>query len=58
MFNFSLFVALRVFVVQATACAAERNWSAWKRLCKAERAATTLEYFIERLIIAEFYNGR
>ena len=47
-----------MFIVQATACAAERNRSAWKRLCKAERAAMTLGHFKERMIIAEYNNGR
>ena len=57
-FNFSLLFTLRVFIVQTTACAAKRKWSAWKRLCKAERAAMTLEHFKERMIIFEYYNGR
>ena len=43
-------------IVHATACAAERNCSAWKLLCKAERVAMTLEHFKERMIIAEYYN--
>ena len=48
--------ALRVLIVHANACATERNWSAWKRLCKAERAAMTLYHFIKRIMTAE-YNG-
>lgn len=51
-------IARRVLVVHATACAAERNWSAWKRLCKAERASMTLEHFKQRMMVAEYYNGR
>ena len=51
-------IALRVLIVPATACAAERNWSAWKRLCKAERAGMTLELFKERMMVAEYYNCR
>lgn len=50
-------VAARALVLHATACAVERNWSAWKRLCKAERAAMTLENAQQRMAIAEFYNG-
>jgi hypothetical protein len=50
-------VAQRALIVHATACAAERNWSAWKRLCKAERASMTLEHFKQRMMVSEYYNG-
>jgi hypothetical protein len=50
-------IAQRALIVHATACASERNWSAWKRLCKAERASMTLEHFKQRLLVAEYYNG-
>ena len=50
-------IALRALIVHATACSVERNWSAWKRLCKAERATMTLEHCQERMMIAEWYNG-
>jgi hypothetical protein len=51
-------IARRALTAHASACAAERNWSAWKRLCKAERASMTLEHFKQRMLVAEFYNGR
>ena len=35
-------IALCVSIVHVTAFATECNWSAWKRLCKAERAAMTM----------------
>ena len=50
-------VARRALALHPTACAAERNWSAWRRLCKVERASLSLESAWMRMEIAEFYNG-
>ena len=50
-------IAQRALAFHATACAVERNWSAWKRLCKAERASMTLEHAQQRMDIGEWYNG-
>ena len=46
-----------MLIMHATVCAAERALSAWKRLYKAKRAATTLGYFKERIMVAEYFNG-
>ena len=50
--NISLSVAIRVLMMHATACAAERNWSAWKRFCMAERAGMTPEHFKQCMMVA------
>ena len=49
-------VAHCVLIMHATACAAKRNWSVWKRFCNAELAATTLDHFKERMMIADPVN--
>ena len=33
------------------------TWKRWKRLCKAERAAMTLDHLKECMMVAEYYNG-
>ena len=58
LFKIALSVAIRVLMEHATACAAEGNWSAWKRFCMAERAGMTPEHFKQCMMVAKLYNGR
>lgn len=50
-------IALRVLTMHPSSCSVERNWSAWKRLSKAERSSMTFDHVQQRIQIAEYYNG-
>lgn len=50
-------IARRTLAMHATSCSVERNWSAWKRLAKAERSCMSFKNVQQRVQIAEYYNG-
>ena len=58
LFHISILFQFRVFIEHATACAVQCNWSAWKYLCKVERATMTNDYLEQRIIISGYCSGR